>query len=89
MAISDSAYPNIQASVEVAQKAIDEKSTDTLYDMFWPLVQKFVSQKKSQIQYIAEIRKKYSNQSRLNINDILGIHLDQTPFVSRSIFDKV
>lgn len=89
LAISDSAYPNIQASVEVAQKAIDEKSTDTLYDMFWPLVQKFVSQKKSQIQYIAEIRKKYSNQSRLNINDILGIHLDQTPFVSRSIFDKV
>ena len=57
--------------------------------MFWPLVQKIVSQKKSQIQYIAEIRKKYSNQSRLNINDILGIHLDQTPFVSRSIFDKV
>ena len=56
--------------------------------MFWPLVQKFVSQKKSQIQYIAEIHKKYLNQSKLNTNDILGIHLDQMPFVLRLIFDK-
>ena len=31
LAISDSAYSNIQVPVEVAQKVIDEKLVDTLY----------------------------------------------------------
>lgn len=59
-----------------------------LHCMFWQLDQKFILQKILQIQYIAEIRKKYLNQSKLNISDILGVHLDQMPFALRLIFDK-